>query len=363
MDQLLIQRTRYVLRSRARRVQTCPDSLFVSACQHFYSWIENHPVLSSSVNYLRNVPGEYKEAIAKIILEAPLVESYNPGFYTAQSSEEHAAVCLMLVRAISSIVAVETLDQDENKLDTALGEMPSQVIVLKGKVELILRCLAEYLTANTYIKYDDALETLRDVAVDGLYEYLDEQVDARNAIFAIIQKYKQRSEWFHRTRLRQAAENGLEGEKGERALALDLQEYVLDQSVEFFVEPASTSGEVDLVLRDSNGRYLIIDAKYIAATASPSEMLRKIAEGFNQVSRYCDDFNEPEGFLVPFICSPTSIRLELEESDGLRFFMLGGKKIYYLSVNIADLPSASKSGKASEVTISAKDLIETISEF
>jgi len=339
MDQLMLQRTRYVLRSRVRRVQTCPPALFVATCQHLLKWTENHPVLSGIVQHLQTVPGEYKEQIDNIVREAPRAEgSFAPGFYSARSSQEHAAVCLELIRAVAALDTIE----DSRKHD------------------FVLRCLGEYVTGNVHIKSNEALEALRDVAVDGLFEYLDEQVDARNVLYAVLQKYKQRSEWFSRIRLQEIADDGLEGRTGERALALDLQEYVLDQGVEFVVEPVSASGEADLILRDSEGRYIIIDAKYVPADATRSRVLERVASGFNQVFRYCDDFNEREGFLVVFTRISSKVRLELEESDGFHFLELGGKIIYYLPVSIADLRSASAEGRAKEVLISAKELVDTI---
>jgi hypothetical protein len=179
-------------------------------------------------------------------------------------------------------------------------------------------------------------------------------------LYAILRKYEQRSESFHRVRLRAVADEGLEGKKGERALAVDLQGYVLDQGVEFVVEPASASGEADLVLRDTEGRYIIVDAKYIPENATPSVIRDKLSSGFHQVARYCDNYNEPEGFLVTFVQTTKRLRLDLEESDGLQLLKLGGKTIYYVAVDIADLPSASKGGRANEVIISAADLITSI---
>jgi hypothetical protein len=46
------------------------------------------------------------------------------------------------------------------------------------------------------------------MAIDGVYEYLDEQIDTRNVIYSILLKYKQHSEWFHRKRLRAIADEG-----------------------------------------------------------------------------------------------------------------------------------------------------------
>jgi len=209
------------------------------------------------------------------------------------------------------------------------------------------------------IKHEDAITVLRDVAIDGLYEYLDEHLDERNAIYAILLKYKQRSEWFRKARLRSYAIEGLEGKTGERALALDVQEYVLDQGVEFFIEPTSASGEVDLVLKTSEGRHIIIDAKYIKEDSNRSSIRDKLAAGFHQVAIYCSDFNVQEGFLVTFVEKSTRIRLNLDISDGFPYLTVGGKIVYYMEVNIANEPSASKSGKASEVEIDKNELIST----
>jgi hypothetical protein len=200
------------------------------------------------------------------------------------------------------------------------------------------------------------------VGIDGVFEYLDEQIDTRNVIYSILLKYKQHCEWFHRGALRAIADAGLDGAKGERSLARHLQKYVFNQHVEFVVEPSSSSGEADLILREPGGRYLIIDAKYLPSEAETADIRKKIASGFHQVARYCEDYREPEGFLVSFVRSIKRISLELEESDGLTFLRLEGRTIYYLSVLISDEPPASKSGKAEEVNITRKELVLAAAE-
>jgi len=282
---------------------------------------------------------EPQQQIEKIIADvAGGQPCYWPGFYAATSTEEHAALCLHILRAIA-----------------ATGDMQSDVR------DMAFCGLAQYLTNESFDR-EGAIKPLRDVAIDGIYEHLDEQIDTRNVIYSILLKYKQRSEWFHRSRLRVVADEGFEGLKGERALARDLYEYVFNQHVEFVIEPTSSSGEVDLILRDPGGRYIIIDAKYLPADATRSTIRDKAASGFHQVARYCEDFNEPEGFLVSFVRSPKRISLELEESDGLTFLRLGGRTIYHLAVQISDEPSASKSGRADEVIIAKEELVTAVTE-
>ena len=340
MDPQVIQRIRYVLRTRFRRAQTCPLALFPSACEHLLIWLENHPVLFSLVQRLKSLSTESQKQIERIVAEVPNVHGYyQPGFYTATSTEEHAALCLHVVRAITNTTAMQPDVRD-----------------------FVVCSLAEYLTGQDPGKAEEAVKPLRDVAVDGVYEYLDEQIDTRNVIYSILLKYKQHSEWFNRKRLRGIADEGLEGIKGERGLARDLNEYVFNQHVEFIIEARSSSGEADLILREPAGRYLIIDAKYVPVDSTRSTIRDQMNSGFHQVARYCGDYHEPEGFLVSFIRTSTRISLDLEESDGLRFLKLGGKTIYYLPVQISDEPSASKSGKANEVVITKEELVSPVTE-
>lgn len=342
MDQQLVQRTRYILRSRLRRTQSCPIALFPSACQHLVDWLNHHPLFRALIEGLERQTGDAIEQVKKMESELTTElthSSYDPGFYSAKTTEEHAAVCWLIVRAVA-----RTFSMSESHR------------------HFIIRNFCEYLTGEDLFEIDKAVEPIRDVAVDGLYEYLDEKLDTRNIIYGILLKYKQRSEWFHRARLRQLADDGLEGKKGERGLAVDLQEYVFDQQIEFVIEPSSSSGEADLLLRDPEGRYLILDAKYIPVDASRSLMVEKLAAGFHQVYRYCEDFNEPEGFLISFHRSILRVTPELEETDGISYLKLGGKIIYYLAVHISDEPSASRSGKAEDVYISRDELVRSASD-
>jgi len=267
--------------------------------------------------------------------------------YRADSFEEHAALGITVLDAIADSVSL---------IDEARRDYMCQQIV--GGIGAFLTNQR----FQTQLGYgEDALDAIRDI-IDGLGVYLDECLDARNVLQAVLLKYKQRCEWFHRNRLCAIADTGLEGRKGERALALDLHEYILDQGVEFYVEPASVSGEADIVLRDPDGWHLILDAKYIPEKASRSEIVEILASGFNQVVRYCKDYNETEGFLVVFTRTPKKIRLELEEDDGLRYLKLGGKTVYYLEIDIATLPSASREGRATEFEISAEELVASVSD-
>lgn len=330
MDPLLVQRTRYILKSRFRRAQTCPANLLPATTAQVMAWLESHPIMLSILARLRtietNAAAEVDDVL-KIVKKEPFTPEER--VYDALSPEAHAAICLRVVEGVAALHAF-------NQYQAQQGLMG----------------FAQYLLEREIYKPDEAVEAVRDVALDGLCEYMDEQLDTDSALYAVMLKYKQHSEWFYRNRLMAYAEEGLEGKTGERALAIDLYDYLLGQGLDFTIEQTSASGEVDLLLSNSDGRRLVIDAKYIKVGSNRSAIVRKLADGLHQVARYCNDYAEPAGFLVTFIATHNRLAPELKQRDGLDYIEIGGRTIYYLPIYIGDEPSASKSGKAEEVVVS-----------
>lgn len=326
MDPRLVQRSRYLLQARVRRAKSCPPSLFGASCAHLLSWLRQHPLVAPMIADLQRRTEPFQA-----MLDGREQGTSNE-CHIADTVDEHAALSLAVLDRIATANS-RKLDEDD-----------------------LVREMAVAITATGAGR--DAIDIVRDVALDGLYEWIDEKIDSRNVMMGLLIKYKQRTEWFRRRRLREIAARGIEKQSGgERALAVDLQEYVFDQGVDFTVEPTTASGEPDLVLRDSDGSHVIMDPKYIASGAAPSEFKRKLASGFHQVSRYCHDFNEPAGYLVVYIEDTKTPRLELDTMDGFGFLGVNGKQVYYVPVHIADAPSASKAGTAEEVVIGKNELI------
>lgn len=354
MDQQLLQRTRYILQSRFRKIQTAGIGHFELVTKQVIDWLEKHPIIGSVIQYLDQVPGEHHKEIELLLAsdisgmryyiltvrrQYPKQES-EPEFYgyTPITIEQHASACLQVLRATVQRPSVE-----------------------------FYASLATYLSQEEYSAHrqetKEIIEPIKDIAVRDLYEYIDEFLDGINAVNGLLNKYKQNAEWFQREQIQQILSAGYGGKRGERALALHLQQYIFDQGIELVVEPSSASGEADFLLRDPSGQYTIIDAKLIKADASPSEITRKIAEGFNQVARYCADYNQTIGFLAVFVNDNISILVDLDQSATFRFFKIGGYQIYYIEINIADRRSASTSGKAKQIHIPRATLVEEIEEI
>jgi hypothetical protein len=347
MDTQLVQRTRYLLKARVKYALTCPPIQIQAACRQWLTWITAHAIFGSIVARIETTRYSWESMIDEIgkFFIVPRAKRPNLSLISPESHAEQAAFCFRCIKLLA---------------ETNLYMEESTAHEKASAISQMIKTISLTISGNESERTDEAYENLREVVFKGLYEYLDEQLDARNALLGLLLKYKHRSEWFRKYRLRDIATNGLEYKKdgGERALAIDLYEYVFDQGVDFSIEPKSASGEADLIGRDSEGRHIVIDAKYISPSDTPSEIKKKLSVGFHQVARYCEDHNESYGYLVPYINHRKSLRLPLEETDGFRYLTVKGKIIYYIPVDIGDHPSASQSGPADEIDISKDELLK-----
>jgi len=108
-------------------------------------------------------------------------------------------------------------------------------------------------------KADDCIEAFRLAYVEPLFDYIDEQIDDKRLILALLKKFKHRCEWFHRSKL--FAQFKDDTGQGEKKLATALYEYLHDQGLQFHIEPQSASGRIDLISAQTGKDRLVADAK------------------------------------------------------------------------------------------------------
>ncbi len=336
MDSQLVQRTRYQLQARIRTAKTCPTPLFPGACKHLIDWVDGHPLLRHVLDPLRDMAAQYEARIASDQAKVGTPQTKEiTGPWDTPTRENLVALSVAALRKIASA--------DLSPRNTR----PAHIIAF-----VLAGCQED--------KPAEIVEALRDVAVQNLYDYLDEQIDARNAVLGLLLKYKTRCEWYRRNRLRAAAADGLEGRTGERALAFDLYEYLHDQGVDFAIESATASGEPDLLSSDVGAQPLVADAKYVK---DDEKLVETLAAGFRQVQQYCRDKNEPVGYLVVFLDCTATPEIMGERDDGFPCFRLGGITVYYVVIDIRGRTNtASKLPKPRVVQIDRTRLVSMIED-
>lgn len=190
--------------------------------------------------------------------------------------------------------------------------------------------------------------------VEPLYTYLLENIETVAVTFALLLRFKQKCEAFtQKELLRRFRENT---QSGEINLSRFMQEYLHDRNIDVYINPESASGKVDFASSLPGYHPIIADSKVF------SENKRNVGVAFRQVYRYCHNFNEGYGFLIVYVVKDVDLHIELPVSEKFYLLEYGGKRIYALTVDIADRPSASTGGKIKEVRVTKSDIIEIIEE-
>jgi hypothetical protein len=207
-------------------------------------------------------------------------------------------------------------------------------------------------------KLSDNQKCFTEIFVESLYEYIDEQLDERGAMLALLRHYKHKVEWFQKAHLYEKWST--ETKRGEKILALHLYEYLHDQGVQFYIEPTSVSGEADLVSAQEGAEPLIADAKVFDPGRGKS--VQYLISGFRQIYTYCLDYNQSVGYLIVFTTSEIDLKLALrDERHGTPFAVLNGKVIYFIVIDIfPHAASASKRGKVNAYELSESELVNMV---
>lgn len=200
----------------------------------------------------------------------------------------------------------------------------------------------------------DAVGAFRDLFLEPLYEYLDEQLDTQRAVCALLVKYKHRTEWFARSEMQALLQDS---GRGEKRLAADLYRYLYDQGLDFHIEPSSASGETDLLAQQTGEQRLVLDAKVFNPEDSKGKSY--LVSAFNQIYTYARDYNESAGYLAIYQTVPVEPRFTFASSDCVfPYLEHNGKVIYFVVIDICDYPtSASKRGQAKVVQVTREDLV------
>jgi hypothetical protein len=174
-------------------------------------------------------------------------------------------------------------------------------------------------------------------------------------------RYKHRCEWFENERLYEifTVETDTKSRKAEKQLALDLYAYLYEHGIDFYIEPKSLRGAIDLISIQDPDDPLLADTKIFDGVDRSKAY---ICSGFNQIYTYTKQYNQPSGFLI--IYKVTDIDLEFDlpiNQNNLGYFYFNQKTIYFLTIDIyphSKPVSQRKNLKANR--ISASDLVRYI---
>ena len=215
--------------------------------------------------------------------------------------------------------------------------------------------------AHTFSSQDDFNAKFREfteTVVDPFINFLHDKIDDRSNILYLIERFKQKAEWFRREELYDLYLR--DTRVGEARLDAELRASLFDGGVDYpFSQPASPSGRADIVALLGSDDPLVLEVKVFDPAKSKDK--GHLRQGFHQVSRYANDYNQSLGYLVIFNCSDRQLVISSEDTSEAEFaprIMHGGKTFFAISIDIhPGTTSASKEKPTSRLTIGYKELI------
>ena len=204
----------------------------------------------------------------------------------------------------------------------------------------------------------DALNDFNDTVLDAFWHYLDDRLDEGGDVLYLLERFKLKSEWFRQDELWHLYSN--DTSSGEQNLDRVLREALFDGGIDFpFSQPDSPSGKADVVALGGTQDPLVLEAKVFDPDLSKDK--GHLRQGFHQVLRYANDYQQAVGHLVVFNCSNNQLVLPSEDSDEGEFpprIVHDGKTLFLVTIDISsDRDPASREDARKRVEITRAELV------
>ena len=207
-------------------------------------------------------------------------------------------------------------------------------------------------------KFDDQFQDLTEAVVDPLVNFLHDRIDDAGNVLFVIERYKLQVEWFKREELYHLYKS--DTSIGEASLDRQLRAALFEGGIDYpFSQPASPSGEADIVASLGSNDPLVLEVKLFDPELSKSTA--HLRQGFHQVLRYANDYNQSVGYLVIFNCSDSQLVVASTEAEQQSFpprINYGSKTFFVIPIDIyPNTLSASREKPSTRQVINQQDLI------
>ncbi len=277
------------------------------------------------------------------------------------------------IRSLLAVLGVST-SVDSEQWATELSDMREvqfpQTEEGRAKVcyGILKRCVVDEHDDNTLgwaqlfsseRTFDAILRDFTEAVVDPLINFLHDQIDDEGNILYLIERFKLNAEWFRRKELYLLYQG--DTSVGETSLDQELRASLFEGGVDYpFSQPSSPSGKADIVALLGSDDPLVLEIKVFDPDHSRGKS--HLRQGFHQVLRYANDYNQSLGYLVIFNCSDRQLAISSEEAsggEGPPRISYGGKTFFVIPIDIHPATaSASREKPASRLVIAYKELVD-----
>lgn len=205
--------------------------------------------------------------------------------------------------------------------------------------------------------FEEVKEDIIENYISPILYFFHNKLDKSNSTVYLLEKYKRRIEWFTKNDL---LAKYMDATKNfEDILEHDLRLFLFDQGIDYpFSTPKSSQGKrADIVGAIDTKDPIIIEVKIVDKEKTYGKT--RIKEGFNQILQYTNDYNKDAGYLVIFNFDKAEVNFKLKESSKVfpPMMVVNNKTIFFITINMKSLDTASGSGEVKTLDINEEDLI------
>ena len=222
------------------------------------------------------------------------------------------------------------------------------------------RWIRTFSSAN---KFDDQVQDLTEAVVDPFVNFLHDRIDDAGNVLFIIERYKLQVEWFQREELYHLYKGNTSA--GEASLDRQLRAALFEGGIDYpFSQPSSPSGEADIVALLGSNDPLVLEVKVFDPELGKNNA--HIKQGFHQVLRYANDYNQSLGYLVIFNCSARQLVISSGEEEEMDFpprINYGGKTFFVIPIDVnPQALSASREKPATRWVVNYQTLVGEVGD-
>jgi hypothetical protein len=192
--------------------------------------------------------------------------------------------------------------------------------------------------------------------ISPILYFLQDQLEKSSSTLYLLEKYKNRTEWFKKHELNSYYRNA--SKNYEQLFEDDLRLFLFDQGIDYpFSTPKFSSGRADVVGAIDTSDPIIVEIKIFDRSKGYGK--NRIKEGFAQIVIYTNDYNKDFGYLVVFNMDHAKINFNFQESNK-RFppmITLNNRTFFFIVINLYDMDFASKVGQIESIEIAESDII------
>lgn len=330
LDARVLDQKRNALQRRIDHVvrQRAPHRFRVATAQ-LLVWLNKEPFFSACVSGLKPTHQRFRESLETHIAKHGSDAEAHQRLPSASDYEEEAA--------LAHAALVTSVQPGDGGAYAPL----QRAMMLLGHVTRDGRPV------------DEVLRILRVEAISVLHGYLSERIDSVGVTVALLERYRQRVELFHRETIRRAAYEGAKSR--EVGAVLDLFRYLHEEGFDYQVEPLVSVGRPDMLVKVLSEQ-LVIEAKFVSSDQADSEVRAQVARGVRQVVEYAKSQGQPVGHLVVFL--DQAVHLTVGTPGEVGFVLVGGIGVRIVVVDVHEhSTTASNRQKMPVVHVRDEDLV------